>query len=226
MKTIAGAAAASVLTIFALASAQAEAASSSAGCGIQQASELALQRRLAVIDAAKVNTPDFFSGANSCISPDLLRSFDLSSLIPDLAGFLSGGVQGLAQQALNAAKSQVCEVINGQINKVIGQINGATGQFQTSIGGNLASLFGNSGTMSAPSLPNFGNYSFPDMSSVNLGNFVSAGSSQFGSASPTGIIPSTMSAVPVVTSSPATVEPEVETDPVEAPASSGSSWLQ
>ena len=39
-------------------------ATSTQQCGIQQAADLAVQRQLTLIDAAKTNTSEFFSGAN------------------------------------------------------------------------------------------------------------------------------------------------------------------
>lgn len=137
--------------------------SGSGGCGVEQAAQAALQRRLAVIDAAKVNPSDFFTGSNSCISADLLKSFDLSTLIPDLAGFLSGGVQQLAQQAINAAKQQACQVLNDQISGVIGKINGATSSFNGGLSGDLAGILGKSLPIGKPSTPGYGSYKFSSL---------------------------------------------------------------
>lgn len=137
--------------------------SSAATCGVEQAAQAALQRRLAVIDAAKVNPSEFFTGANSCISPDLLKSFDLSQMIPDLAGFLSGGIQNIAQQAINAAKQQVCEVLNEQINSVIGKINDTTSSFNSGLSGDLAGILGSSFSINAPSTSGYGSYNLSSL---------------------------------------------------------------
>lgn len=124
-------------------------------CAVQQSANAALKRRLAIIDAAKVNPSDFFSGTNSCISNDLLKSFDMSNLIPDLAGFMQGGFQGAAQNVLNQAKQKACDTLNEQMDKVIGNING------TSKIGELQGLLGGSDfPISKPSYPNFGKYNF------------------------------------------------------------------
>ncbi len=134
-----------------------------ATCGVEQAAQAALQRRLAVIDAAKVNPSEFFTGANSCISPDLLKSFDLSALIPDLAGFLTGGIQQIAQQALNQAKQKACDILNEQINSVIGKINDTTSSFNSGLTGDLAGILGSPFSITTPSNPNYGSY---DLSSL------------------------------------------------------------
>lgn len=134
-----------------------------ATCGVEQAAQAALQRRLAVIDAAKVNPSEFFTGANSCISPDLLKSFDLSTMIPDLAGFLSGGIQQIAQQAINQAKQKACDILNEQINGVIGKINDTTSSFNSGLTGDLAGILGSSFSINAPSDSNYGSY---DLSSL------------------------------------------------------------
>lgn len=136
-----------------------------ATCGVEQAANAALQRRLAVIDAAKVNPSEFFTGANSCIDANLLKSFDLSAMIPDLAGFLSGGIQNIAQQAINAAKQKACEVLNEQINGVIGKINDTTSSFNSGLSGELSGILGSSFSITKPNTSGYGSY---DLSS--LGN--------------------------------------------------------
>ena len=129
-----------------------------ADCIVQQSAQAALQRQLAIIDASKTNVSSFFTGPSSCVSSNLLGSFDLSQLIPDLAGLLQNGLTNLYRSALDQAKQQVCQIANGQIQDVVGRINSATGGFQTALGGNLAGLMGTS-TISLPSgVPNFGNY--------------------------------------------------------------------
>lgn len=147
-----------IATIFGSAS-----ASTAATCGVEQAAKAALERRLAVIDAAKVNPSEFFTGANSCISPDLLKSFDLSMMIPDLAGFLSGSIQQIAQQAINQAKQKACDVLNDQINSVIGKINDSTSSFNSGLTGDLAGILGSSFSISAPGIEGYGSY---ELSSV------------------------------------------------------------
>ena len=109
-------------------------------CGIQQAADLAVQRQLTLIDAAKTNTSEFFSGANACIANELLSSIDLSTLIPDLSGFLTSAATTTITKLIDAAKKKVCDIVNQQINNVISQINNKLYQFQSSITGDLSSL--------------------------------------------------------------------------------------
>lgn len=139
----------------ALASSDNGASGDNVNCAVQQSANAALKRRLAIIDAAKVNPSDFFSGNNSCISNDLLKSFDMSNLIPDLAGFMQSGFQNAAQNVLNQAKQKACETLNEQMDKVIGNINGASkiGELQGLLGGSDFPI-------SKPNYPNFGKYNF------------------------------------------------------------------
>lgn len=137
-----------------IAEANTDDSSDTSNCAVQQAANEALKRRLAIIDAAKVNPSDFFSGNNSCISNDLLKSLDMSNLIPDLAGFMQNGFQSAAQNILNQAKQKACETLNDQMDKVIGNINGTSkiGELQGLLGGNEFQI-------SKPSYPSFGKYS-------------------------------------------------------------------
>lgn len=126
-------------------------------CGIQQAADLAVQRQLTLIDAAKTNTSEFFSGANSCIANELLSSIDLSNLIPDLSGFLTSAATSTVTKLLDTAKKKVCDIVNQQINQVIGQINSRLYQFQSGITGDLSSVLqGSFRPIQIPSIPGFG----------------------------------------------------------------------
>ena len=133
-------------------------AAAAVGCVVEQSAQAALQRQLAIIDASKTNVSSFFSGPNSCISSGLLSSFDLSNLIPDLAGFLQNGLTNLYRTALDQAKQQVCRVVNGQIQQVVGQINSASNGYRSMLGGDLSSLMGGSNISLPTGNPNFGNY--------------------------------------------------------------------
>ena len=134
------------------------AAAPAGDCIVQQSAQAALQRQLAIIDASKTNVSSFFNGPNSCVSSGLLSSFDLSQLIPDLAGLLQNGLTNLYRTVLDQAKQQVCRVVNGQIQDVVGRINSVRGQYQSTIGGNLAGLMGSSTIALPTGIPNFGNY--------------------------------------------------------------------
>ena len=52
--------------------APAAAQTSGNNCLVRQAADAAVQRQIALIDAAKVNPSSFFNGPNSCIAGDLL----------------------------------------------------------------------------------------------------------------------------------------------------------
>ncbi len=139
--------------------AAAQTSSGAPQCGIQQAADTAVQRQLTLIDAAKTNTSDFFNGANSCISTELLSSIDLSQLIPDLSGFLTSAATQAFQQIIQKAKSQVCGIVNQQINNVIGQINSKLYQFQSTITGDLSSVLQGTFTpIKPPNIQGFGTF--------------------------------------------------------------------
>jgi len=137
-------------------------------CGIQQAADLAVQRQLTLIDAAKTNTSEFFSGANSCIANELLSSIDLSTLIPDLSGFLTSAATTTITKLIDAAKKKVCDIVNQQINNVIGQINNKLYQFQSSITGDLSSLI--QGSFSPIRTPNISNFGTQTLAQPNTGS--------------------------------------------------------
>lgn len=132
------------------------AAAAPGDCIVQQSAQAALQRQLAIIDASKTNVSSFFNGPNSCVSSGLLSSFDLSQLIPDLAGLLQNGLTNLYRTVLDQAKQQVCRVVNGQIQDVVGRINSV--RYQSTVGGNLAGLMGTSPIALPTGIPNFGTY--------------------------------------------------------------------
>lgn len=139
--------------------AAAQTSSGSTQCGIQQAADTAVQRQLTLIDAAKTNTSDFFNGANSCIANELLSSIDLSQLIPDLSGFVTSAATQAFQQIIQKAKSQVCGIVNQQINSVIGQINSKLYQFQSTITGDLSSILQGTFTpIKPPNIQGFGTF--------------------------------------------------------------------
>lgn len=196
--------------------------SMAAACGVEQAANAALQRRLAVIDAAKVNPSEFFQGANSCIDAGLLQSFDLSAVIPDLAGFLSGGIQNIAQNAINQAKQKVCEVINEQISKVIGKINDATSQFSQGLSGELAGLLGSSFNITPPSTPGYGQYNLASLGDGFNFNGLGDAVTQVGTSMPATVSPGGSSAISTIstpeTPAPTTVVPR-------SGSNGGATWL-
>lgn len=164
----------SILLLWSLAPGQAATSGSANDCLVTQASDAAIQRQISMIDAAKVNPSDFFSGASSCISPQLLQSFDLSRFIPDLASFLSGGVDGLLQNILSQVKNQVCSVLNQQLGNLVQKLNLSSLNFEGTLSSQMRSILGGSRSTTVPSWS--GQYSFPSSSSYG---------SVFGSTTPT-----------------------------------------
>lgn len=141
----------------------------SGGCMVMTASKAALQRRLAEIDAAKVNANSFFSGASSCISPNLFSGIDLSQIIPDVAGLMNGGMQTIVQKLLDAAKQQVCQIVQYQIQSVVQKINSELGEYYSSdIGSDVSNLMGQYASVDVPSITGFGSYTLtsPSVSEV------------------------------------------------------------
>ncbi|MGN8096815.1 hypothetical protein [Methylobacterium sp. 22177] len=130
-------------------------------CLIKQAADAAVQRQITLIDAAKVNPSEFFNGSDSCVAVNLLKRFDLSSLIPDLSGFLTSQAQNLIQQAIDAAKNQVCRILDKQFEKVIDSINQKMASFQSSITRDLfGALNGSVSPVMMPNIPDLGRYKF------------------------------------------------------------------
>ncbi|WP_244538678.1 hypothetical protein [Methylobacterium sp. ap11] len=128
-------------------------------CLVRQAADAAVQRQIALIDAAKVNPSSFFNGPNSCIAGDLLKRFDLSNLIPDLSGFLTSAATNLVQSVIDQAKRQVCQILDSQLRDTIGSINQQMNSFQSSITGDLfRQLNGSISPISLPNISNIGSY--------------------------------------------------------------------
>ena len=137
----------------------AQAQSTGTNCLVRQAADAAVQRQIALIDAAKVNPSSFFNGPNSCIAGDLLRRFDLSNLIPDLSGFLTGAAQNLISSVIDQAKRQVCQILDNQLRDTIGSINQQMGGYQNSLSGDLfRQLNGSISPISLPSINGLGSY--------------------------------------------------------------------
>ncbi|WP_246737104.1 MULTISPECIES: hypothetical protein [Methylobacterium] len=139
--------------------APAAAQTSGNNCLVRQAADAAVQRQIALIDAAKVNPSSFFNGPNSCIAGDLLKRFDLSNLIPDLSGFLTGAAQNLISSVIDAAKRQVCQILDDQLRDTIRSINQQMTSFQSSISGDLfRQLNGSISPITLPSITGLGSY--------------------------------------------------------------------
>jgi hypothetical protein len=178
-------------------------AQTGSNCLVRQAADAAVQRQIALIDAAKVNPSAFFNGPNSCIAGDLLKRFDLSNLIPDLSGFLTGAAQGLIGSVIDAAKRQVCQILDDQLRDSIRSINQQMGSFQSSVSSDLFRQL--NGSISPISLPNIS----------GLGSYNHVQNTAFGSALT--MSPATQSASPVA------IQPSAS-PPISAPSPSGSSY--
>ncbi|MDP4025783.1 hypothetical protein Q8W71_24430 [Methylobacterium sp. NEAU 140] len=188
--------------------APAEAQSRGNNCLVRQAADAAVQRQIALIDAAKVNPSAFFNGPNSCIAGDLLKRFDLSNLIPDLSGFLTSAATNLISSVIDAAKRQVCQILDDQLRDTIRSINQQMGSFQSSITGDLFRQL--NGSISPITIPNIN----------GIGSYNLIQNSAFGSALNLG--QSTQSASPVVVQQSAPVPAAAPA--VSAPATSGGNF--
>ncbi|UHC20355.1 hypothetical protein LRS73_34500 (plasmid) [Methylobacterium currus] len=139
--------------------APAAAQSTGNNCLVRQAADAAVQRQIALIDAAKVNPSSFFNGPNSCIAGDLLKRFDLSNLIPDLSGFLTSAATSLISSVIDAAKRQVCQILDDQLRDTIRSINQQMTSFQSSITGDLfRQLNGSISPIAIPNISGIGSY--------------------------------------------------------------------
>ena len=139
--------------------APAQAQSTGNNCLVRQAADAAVQRQIALIDAAKVNPSSFFNGDKSCIAGDLLKRFDLSNLIPDIQGSITNAAIGAVSRIMDAAKRQVCQILDSQLQNTISSINQQMGNFQSSITGDLfRQLNGSISPISLPNITNLGTY--------------------------------------------------------------------
>lgn len=135
-------------------------AQTASGCLVTQASQAALQRRLAEIDGLKTNVNSFFSGAGACITNGLLNNFDMSSLIPDPSGLMSSGIQTLARQAIDAAKQQACTIVQNGIQNAVGRLNTELDQYTSGSGSKISAILGSNAAVTIPNIAGFGSYTF------------------------------------------------------------------
>lgn len=132
---------------------------SSTNCIVQQAAAAAVQRQIALIDAAKVNPSAFFNGPSSCVAANLLQSINLSNLIPDLSGFLTSAAQGIINGVIDAAKRQVCQILDQQLYETIGSINQSMMGYQSSLPSSLyTQLNGSITPVVIPNINGIGTY--------------------------------------------------------------------
>ena len=177
-------------------------------CLVRQAADAAIQRQIALIDAAKVNPSSFFNGANSCIAADLLKRFDLSNLIPDASGFLTSGVQSLISSVIDAAKRQVCQILDNQLRSTISSINSSMGGFQNSLSGDLFRQL--NGSISPITIPNI----------TGIGTYTYTQNNAFGSALNLAAAPTTLTTTPTTTTTTTDVPAATTVAPNTSPAGS------
>jgi hypothetical protein len=177
-------------------------------CLVRQAADAAIQRQIALIDAAKVNPSSFFNGANSCIAADLLKRFDLSNLIPDASGFLTSGVQSLISSVMDAAKRQVCQILDNQLRSTISSINSSMGGFQNSLSGDLFRQL--NGSISPITIPNI----------TGIGTYTYTQNNAFGSALNLAAAPTTLTTTPTTTTTTTDVPAATTVAPNTSPAGS------
>ena len=177
-------------------------------CLVRQAADAAIQRQIALIDAAKVNPSSFFNGANSCIAADLLKRFDLSNLIPDASGFLTSGVQSLISSVMDAAKRQVCQILDNQLRSTISSINSSMGGFQNSLSGDLFRQL--NGSISPITIPNI----------TGIGTYTYTQHNAFGSALNLAAAPTTLTTTPTTTTTTTDVPAATTVAPNTSPAGS------
>lgn len=101
------------------------ASAQAAGCIVEDAAQAALDRQLAIIEETAVDVEEIFTGPESCINGDLLSSFDLSNLIPDLSGLMTGSITDAISSQIANARTQVCAAINDSIADAIGGVQSA-----------------------------------------------------------------------------------------------------
>jgi hypothetical protein len=146
------------------------ASAQASGCAIQQAADLAVQKQLALLDAAKVDSSQFFNGVNSCLGSNLLTNLDLSNLIPTSFDF-SAAASGLINNVIQQAQQQVCQILNEQLQKIVGKINGQMFDFQSLAGQQMGDLLGSGSSsissLNIPDLPGMGQYDFTQASVTN-----------------------------------------------------------
>lgn len=175
---------------------------------MRQAADAAIQRQIVLIDAAKVNPSSFFNGANSCIAADLLKRFDLSNLIPDASGFLTSGVQSLISSVMDAAKRQVCQILDNQLRSTISSINSSMGGFQNSLSGDLFRQL--NGSISPITIPNI----------TGIGTYTYTQNNAFGSALNLAAAPTTLTTTPTTTTTTTDVPAATTVAPNTSPAGS------
>lgn len=104
-----------------------------AQCLVQDAAQAALERELELIEALAVDPADSFRGPDSCVNMDMLTSLDLSTLIPDLTGFITSFSFDAINGLIADAQAQVCRQIQDAIDDSIGEATSAVASFNSGL---------------------------------------------------------------------------------------------
>jgi len=112
-------------------------------CRVEQAAQAALEREIELIKALATDPKDSFRGPESCISGDILSSFDLSNAIPDLAGMMQSLSMDAINNAIQSAQQQVCRQINEAVSGAIGKAQVAISNFNSNLTGELDGILSN-----------------------------------------------------------------------------------
>jgi hypothetical protein len=100
---------------------------------VEDAAQAALDRELELIEALAVDPADSFRGPDGCVNMDLLTSFDLSTLIPDLTGMLTDFSFDALDGIIANAQTQVCRQIQDAIGGSIGEAATAVAGFESGL---------------------------------------------------------------------------------------------
>lgn len=117
-----------------------------AQCLVEDAAQAALDRELELIEALAVDPAESFRGPDACVNMDLLTSFDLSTLIPDLSGLLTSFSFDVVNGIIADAQSQVCREIQDAIDGSIGEATAAVTAFDSELTGELSAVLTNGWT--------------------------------------------------------------------------------
>lgn len=111
-----------------------------AQCLVEEAAEAAYNQQLEVIQATAVDVESIFSGPSSCISTELLTQFDLSSLIIDPLGLITGQVTNTITNAIQSAQQQICQAINEKISATVNNVHGTITTYRGTLNNDLQNV--------------------------------------------------------------------------------------
>lgn len=112
-------------------------------CLVEEAAQAALNREIALIKATATDVDETFNGTDGCIDSSIFDDFDLSSLIPDLAGMLTSLSTSFITDAISSAKSKLCKAVNDQISDTVGSAKSAVTDFDSGLSSELKDALDN-----------------------------------------------------------------------------------